>query len=145
MAFGGMAPTTKLALTTCEKILGHNFDRSIVENVNQELLQEFDLPPDVPGSMVRYRQSLVLSFFFKFFLTTVKKLGGDFDLQDISATDDFSKESIESYQLFEKKEENTTTDIVGQPIKHKAADKQVSGTALYVDDISISHCCRICL
>ena len=135
MAFGGMAPTTKLALMTCEKMIGQKFDKVILEEVNKELLKEFALPPNVPGSMVRYRQSLVLSFFFKFFLTTMKKLSGDFDPQDTSATDEVTKESISSYQLYEKKVETTTTDIAGKPIKHKAADKQVSGTAVYVDDM----------
>ena len=135
MAFGGMAPTTKLAIKSSSAILTKNFDRSIVEIACKELLNEFKLPPDVPGAMVRYRQSLVISFFFKFFLAVEKELKGSISSEDDSATDIFEKEPITSNQLYEIKSEATESDIVGKPIKHKAADKQVSGSAVYLDDM----------
>ena len=135
MAFEGMAPTTKLAIKSSSAILTKNFDRSIVEIACKELLNEFKLPPDVPGAMVRYRQSLVISFFFKFFLAVEKELKGSISSEDDSATDIFEKEPITSNQLYEIKSEATESDIVGKPIKHKAADKQVSGSAVYLDDM----------
>ena len=135
MAFGGMAPTTKLGLKSASALIGKNFDRSIIDVASRELLEEFKLPASVPGAMVRYRQSLVISFFFKFFLTVLKQLHGDIDQQENSATEVFTKEAITSHQLHEKKTNTTTNDIVGKPIKHKAADKQVTGSAVYVDDI----------
>ena len=49
MAFGGMAPTTKLAVNSCKKLIGQCFDRSIIDTANSELLQEFQLPANVPG------------------------------------------------------------------------------------------------
>lgn len=37
--------------------------------------QEFDLPYSVPGGMPSYRRTLVLSFFFKFFVEIAKEAG----------------------------------------------------------------------
>jgi len=135
MAFGGMAPTTKLALRSSNSLIGKQFDRSIVDVVCKELLTEFQLPPDVPGSMVQYRQSLVISFFFKFFLTVDKELRGSITNVEESATQVFVKEPITSHQMYEVKTESTSNDIVGKPIKHKAAEKQVCGSAVYIDDM----------
>ena len=135
MAFGGMAPTTKLAIKSSNSLVGKQFDRSIVDSVCKELLDEFQLPADVPGSMVQYRQSLVISFFFKFFLTVDKELRGSIKNDEDSATKVFVKEPITSHQMYEVKTESTKNDIVGKPIKHKAAEKQVCGSAVYIDDI----------
>ena len=135
MAFGGMAPTTKLGLKSGQALMGKTFDKSIIDIATRELVEEFQLPANVPGAMVRYRQSLVISFFFKFFLTVSKEINGDIGQTDNSAVEVFEKEPITSNQLYEKKVTETETDIVGAPIKHAAADKQVSGAAVYIDDM----------
>ena len=135
MAFGGMASTTKLGLKSGQALTGKTFDKSIVDIATRELVEEFQLPANVPGAMVRYRQSLVISFFFKFFLTVSKEINGDIGQADNSAVEVFEKEPITSNQLYEKKVTETETDIVGAPIKHAAADKQVSGAAVYIDDL----------
>eukprot|EP00090_Calanus_glacialis_P022255 TRINITY_DN34353_c0_g1_i1.p1 TRINITY_DN34353_c0_g1~~TRINITY_DN34353_c0_g1_i1.p1 ORF type:complete len:1353 (-),score=369.93 TRINITY_DN34353_c0_g1_i1:172-4230(-) len=135
MAFGGMAPTTKLAVKSSKSLIGKQFDRNVVDFVCKELLEEFKLPADVPGSMVQYRQSLVISFFFKFFLTVDKELRGSIKNVEDSATDIFVKEPITSHQMYEVKADSTDNNIVGKPIKHKAAEKQVCGSAVYIDDM----------
>ena len=134
MAFGGMAPTTKFASKSSKELIGREFNKDIVDVAATHLLEEFSLPASVPGAMVRFRQSLVVSFFFKFFLTVVREVD-TIDDREISATEVFHKQPITSHQLYEKKTETTETDIVGAPIKHKAADKQVTGSAVYTDDI----------
>ena len=60
IAFGGVAPVTKLALETCSALKGEQWSRDLVDKAAGALLLEFPLPPDVPGAMVRYRQSLIL-------------------------------------------------------------------------------------
>ena len=135
MAFGGMAPTTKLALTSSSALLGETFSRSLVDVGCARLLEEFRLPPDVPGAMVRYRQSLVISFFFKFFLSVLKELNGGINALENSATAVFSKDPLSSNQLYEKKRFGGQSDLVGRPLKHRAAELQVSGQAVYVDDL----------
>lgn len=39
------------------------------------LAEELSLSPDAPGGMIEFRRTLTLSFFFKFYLTVLKKLG----------------------------------------------------------------------
>lgn len=39
------------------------------------LAEELQLAPDAPGGMVDFRRTLTLSFFFKFYLTVLQKLG----------------------------------------------------------------------
>ena len=135
MAYGGMAPTTKLALASSSALLGETFSRGLLDVGCSHLLQEFPLPPDVPGAMVRYRQSLVISFFFKFFLSVLKELNGGINALENSATAVFSKDPLTSNQLYEKKRWGGQSDLVGRPVKHRAAELQVSGRAVYVDDL----------
>ncbi len=57
---------------------------------------------------------------------------------DTSATQRFLKPELHSHQLFELKPAGSATNessALGQPIKHKAADYQVAGTAQYTDDM----------
>jgi xanthine dehydrogenase/oxidase len=56
---------------------------------------------------------------------------------DTSATERFVKPELHSHQLFELKPHGSANEssALGQPIKHKAADYQVAGTAQYTDDM----------
>ena len=134
MAFGGMAPTTKLAVETAKALKGKLWERSLVDEACSSLVQEFSLPADVPGAMARYRQSLVLSFFFKFFLTVEQSLRGSIPKAEMSATETFTKPTLESHQIYDVKE-GGESGVVGKPLPHKAANQQVAGTATYVDDM----------
>ena len=134
MAFGGMAPTTKLAVQTAKALKGKVWERSLVDEACSSLAQEFSLPANVPGAMARYRQSLVLSFFFKFFLTVEQALTGSIPTEEGSATETFVKPQLESHQLYDIREDGEN-GVVGKPLPHKAAQHQVAGTATYVDDM----------
>jgi xanthine dehydrogenase/oxidase len=127
MAFGGMAPVTKLGLKTTAALEGQSWSRDLVSLACEQLAEEFKLPPEVPGAMARYRQSLVLSFFFKFFLTVDNELNGGMDTREVSATEVFTKAAISSGQLYEVKPVPGPegTSVVGAPLQHRAAEKQV--------------------
>jgi xanthine dehydrogenase/oxidase len=66
-SFGGMAPTTMLAIKTGEFMKGKPWANETIEQATEKLLEEFPLPAGVPGGMVRYRQSLTVSFLLKAF------------------------------------------------------------------------------
>ena len=134
MAFGGMAPTTKLAVQTAKALKDKVWERILVDEACSSLAQEFSLPANVPGAMARYRQSLVLSFFFKFFLTVEQALRGSIPTEEVSATETFVKPQLESHQLYDIREDGEN-GVVGKPLPHKAAQHQVAGTATYVDDM----------
>ena len=65
MAFGGMAATTKMALTTAKFLQGKTWNPSSLEKSIDTLTKEMTLPAEAPGSMVRFRQILAISFLFK--------------------------------------------------------------------------------
>lgn len=50
LAFGGMAPTTVLALKTAEAVRGKKWNGDLVEVVNENLLEELQLSASAPGN-----------------------------------------------------------------------------------------------
>ncbi|XP_034952751.1 xanthine dehydrogenase [Chelonus insularis] len=141
LAYGGMAPMTKLAVKTCRNMAGQKWDLEMLEATYQSLIEEFPLPDDVPGGMVHYRRSLTLSLFFKGFIHILKqlhlKLGGQVLPKELqSASETFHYKAPKSSQYFQvvSKEQNAS-DLIGRPIVHASAFKQVTGEAIYCDDI----------
>lgn len=142
LAYGGMAPTTVLARRTCEIMIGRNWDESLLENVYSSLLNELPLPDDVPGGMVKYRRSLTLSLFFKGFLHIMKKLEAPSDIQlpkELeSASYGFHTKQPKSSQYYQVvSEDQEANDLIGRTIVHASAFKQVTGEAVYCDDMPI--------
>ncbi|XP_071963788.1 xanthine dehydrogenase/oxidase-like isoform X2 [Antedon mediterranea] len=142
MAFGGMAPTTKLALQAMKYIKKRNWDNLLLEDVSSQLADEMYLPPGVPGGMAEYRQSLVLSFFFKFHQYVSQLIIPTNNhiippvLSESSATSSISRPEAKSTQMFqETHDDQSTCENVGHPIVHKSAYKQVTGEAIYIDDM----------
>lgn len=62
------------------------------------LAEELYLPPDAPGGMVDFRRTLTLSFFFKFYLTVLHKLGKDHP-EDVSVGPGQSTDSLQHFCL----------------------------------------------
>ena len=58
------------------------------------------------------------------------------DATELSATGEFHKEPLRGAQLFEivPKDQNKN-DPIRRPLKHRSADKQATGEAIYIDDI----------
>ncbi|KAM9382679.1 xanthine dehydrogenase/oxidase isoform 1-T1 [Phaethornis superciliosus] len=146
LSYGGMAPTTVLALKTCQAITGRDWNEKLLQDVCHLLAGEMDLPPSVPGGMVDFRRTLTLSFFFKFYLTVLQKLSKDHSdpnnlcepvpLHYISATELFHKDPIVNAQLFQEVPKGQVVeDMVGRPLMHVSAAKQACGEAVYCDDI----------
>lgn len=52
------------------------WDEEMLKDAIKLLLEEFPLPPDVPGGMPEYRRSLTISFFFKFYWTIRSQISG---------------------------------------------------------------------
>ena len=65
IAFGGMAATTKMANITSKSLKGLIWSPETIETAIDVLSQEMKLPPEAPGAMVRFRQTLAISFLFK--------------------------------------------------------------------------------
>lgn len=106
LAFGGMGPTTILAQKTAAKAVGKVWDQKFVELINDSLVDEISLPEDAPGGMVMYRRSLMLSLFFKGFLSITQELEKELNVnlvseRDRSGSTTFHYSIPKSSQLFE--------------------------------------------
>ncbi|XP_071963951.1 xanthine dehydrogenase/oxidase-like [Antedon mediterranea] len=137
MAFGGMAPTTKMAKQTMDMMIGRMWDQSLFDDVIASLAKEMTLAPGAPGGMTEYRQSLVLSFFFKFYLGVNQEMNSlNAPLSYTSATLPFKRDEAKSTQMFQEVSNNQSPiDPVGRPLVHLSAYQQATGEAIYVDDI----------
>ncbi|XP_076656021.1 xanthine dehydrogenase rosy [Halictus rubicundus] len=142
LAFGGMAPTTVLARKTCKIMIGRKWNQTLLDSVYSSLLDEFPLPDNVPGGMVKYRRSLTLSLFFKGFLRIAEKL--QLTLPDYPSCpkelesaaigfQDKEPKSSQYYQVVSKDQE--ANDLIGRTVVHASAFKQATGEAIYCDDI----------
>ncbi|KAM9177432.1 xanthine dehydrogenase/oxidase-like [Dugong dugon] len=144
ICFGGMADRTISALKTTQKQLSKFWNERLLQDVCAGLAEELHLPPDAPGGMVEFRRTLTLSFFFKFYLTVLQKLGkedsedkcGTLDPTFASATLLFQKDPPANVHLFQEvPKDQSEEDMVGRPLPHLAAAMQASGEAVYCDDI----------
>ncbi|XP_058453395.1 xanthine dehydrogenase [Malaya genurostris] len=142
LAFGGMAPTTVLAKNTATALIGQRWDSGLVEKTNDLLVKELPLDPGAPGGMILYRRSLTLSLFFKAYLTISEALSLEFPdrvqihEREKSGAQTFHTLVPKSAQLFEKVASNQPiTDPIRRPKVHASAFKQVTGEAVYCDDI----------
>lgn len=142
LAFGGMAPTTVLATKTAAALIGKKWDSKLVELANDLLVEELPLSRSAPGGMILYRRSLTLSLFFKAYLaisdTLTRSVVGRKPVDDRqkSGADTFHTLVPKSTQLFEKvSTDQPPTDPIRRPQIHASAFKQVTGEAVYCDDI----------
>ncbi|XP_047499622.1 xanthine dehydrogenase/oxidase-like isoform X1 [Penaeus chinensis] len=143
LAFGGMAPTTVMALATMEELEGRCWDPSLLEAGTSLLLQDLPLSASAPGGMVEYRRALAISFFFKFYLSVRGRLSEQFpSLVDPLTEAEQKATKVHRYippkgtQLFQSVPPGQPSlDPIGRPITHTSAFKHATGEAVYVDDI----------
>lgn len=142
IAYGGMAPMTKLATSTCKKLKGHKWNEVMLEMAYDNLLEEFPLPPSVPGGNVQFRQALTMSLFLKAYLAIAKAMSKDYIHEDLikpyhlSGAEQFHGGMPKSSQYFELiGDKQVKSDAVGRPVQHMSAFKQATGEAIYCDDI----------
>uniref|UniRef100_A0A452RIE2 Xanthine dehydrogenase n=1 Tax=Ursus americanus TaxID=9643 RepID=A0A452RIE2_URSAM len=128
LCYGGMADRTISALKTTQKQTANSWNEGLLQAVCAGLAEELHLSPDAPGGMVDFRRTLTLSFFFKFYLTVLQKLGKG-NVENVSVG------VGAKYRLSEVPEGQSEEDMVGRPLPHLASAMQASGEAVYCDDI----------
>jgi xanthine dehydrogenase/oxidase len=138
LSYGGMAAVTKIADKTCAYLVGKSFDEKTIEGAYAELYNDFPLPPQVPGGMPEYRNSLAASFLFKFYIQTSqalqKRTGNRLIPQEYeSAGTPFERPVSYGRQVYQVPA-NRVDGMVGTAVTHLAAEHQVSGEAKYTDD-----------
>ncbi|PRT56689.1 Xanthine dehydrogenase [Wickerhamiella sorbophila] len=132
LAYGGVAPITVLAKSSL-KIVGEPVDDNVLGIILNELDQEFKLPYSVPGGMAVFRRSLILSFFYKFLQSAKQMTGGSIDMDSLA-------EVTRNHPIGVRDLDNDYEQrILGKAEMHLSALKQVTGEAIYVDDMPPFH------
>ncbi|XP_064072025.1 xanthine dehydrogenase-like [Vanessa tameamea] len=146
LAFGGMAPVTKIATKSSQALKGLKWSEEMVEKTFTYLLDELPLSPSVPGGNVLYRRALTMSLFLKAYLAIAKEMSQSYIHEDLitpyhsSGAEQFHGSVPKSAQYFELiGDKQIKSDAVGRPITHVSALKQVTGEAIYCDDIPIAE------
>jgi len=62
LAFGGMAPTSVMAVKTAAKLKGLSWNEDIIQTANNTLIDDLPLQPGAPGGMEQFRRSLTLRY-----------------------------------------------------------------------------------
>ncbi|XP_068824571.1 aldehyde oxidase 2 [Capricornis sumatraensis] len=148
ITYGGVGAATVSAHKSCQQLLGRQWDELMLDEACRRLLDEVSLPGWAPGGRVEFKRTLVVSFFFKFYLQVLqelKKLIKPFpnsrhypEISDrfLSALEDFPgtvPQGVRRYQSVDSHQ--PLQDPVGRPIMHLSGLKHATGEAEFCDDI----------
>ncbi|KAJ4876611.1 Xanthine dehydrogenase 1 [Raphanus sativus] len=140
VAFGGVAPISLCARKTEVFLIGKSWSKSLLQDALKVIQSDVSIDEDAPGGMVEFRKSLILSFFFKFFLWVshhirdVKPTIETFPPSHMSAVQSFPRPCRVGRQDYETVKQGTA---VGLPEVHLSGRLQVTGEAEYTDDTPV--------
>jgi xanthine dehydrogenase/oxidase len=132
MSYGGMSKQTVRAKQTEEYLKGKPWTEETFKGALHYLEQDLPLEPNAPGGMILYRKTLTTSFFYKYFLFLQQELAGAVPESYKNILGSFHRELSHGNQYYHM---NKQSSQVGYPEVHVAALKQVTGEAIYTDDI----------
>ncbi|OZJ05979.1 hypothetical protein BZG36_01218 [Bifiguratus adelaidae] len=137
-AYGGLGPTTIQAKVAVKNLIGQTWgDSAVFDRMVTDLPVDLPLSFGSPGGMPAFRKALSGSFLYKFWNDVGLKIGlAEKDGIDPQAVVNIERGPSTSWRSFEHLNPQS---VVGQPIPHLSAIKQVTGEALYTDDIPRVH------
>jgi xanthine dehydrogenase/oxidase len=151
IAYGGVAPLTIMAHKTMAALAGRPIDAATLEAALQAVQEDVQIAANAPGGMVEFRRSLAASFLFKGLLWSSQQLETDAPAYESPFPDSY-RSAVQPYERppshgLQYYSAVPGEEIVGQPVRHMAADQQVCGSAQYVDDIKLPagalHCALV--
>eukprot|EP00117_Sycon_ciliatum_P029437 scpid10362/ scgid0825/ Xanthine dehydrogenase/oxidase; Xanthine dehydrogenase; Xanthine oxidase; Xanthine oxidoreductase len=135
LVFGAMAAKTKSAPKTEQLLIGQEWSNDILPDVSKSLVDDLPLESGAPGGMIEYRHCLVISFFFKFFISVTNCIA-TIAVEDASAVPKPERLLSKSAQIYQEvPSDQSADDTVGRPIAHLRAEHQATGEAVYIDDM----------
>ncbi|KAB1279437.1 Aldehyde oxidase 2 [Camelus dromedarius] len=150
IAYGGVGAATISAQKSCQQLLGRRWDELMLDEACRLLLDEVSLPGWAPGGKVEFKRTLVVSFFFKFYLEVLQELKKLVKLSSVSgscrypeisdrflsALEDFPVAVPQGVQMYQSVDSHQPLqDPVGRPIMHLSGLKHATGEAIFCDDI----------
>ncbi|XP_030627213.1 aldehyde oxidase 5 [Chanos chanos] len=140
--YGGLGPTLVKAGRTCKELVGRSWEEKLLSDACRLLQEEVGLCSSAHGGRVSFRNTLALSFFYKFYMQVLLELKSrgvdvcDVPLEYLSALKPFKNEVPQGKHSFQLVPEiQSSMDPVGRPSMHRAAYQQATGEAQYYDDI----------
>ncbi|KAJ1026109.1 hypothetical protein NDA18_003768 [Ustilago nuda] len=141
-AFGGMGPTTMQSVEVQKFLVGKQFSapESLSEALQILAKQDFPLSYGVPGGMPIFRKALALGFVTRFWGLAAPRLGLP-KLKSAHATlpdlEELATSTVERPVTsgLQDLENVAIKQPVGDSIPHLSAMKQVTGEAVYIDDM----------
>lgn len=128
IVYGGVAPLSVAAKRTMQYLKGKVWNQELLQGALKSLASDITIKDDAPGGMVEFRRSLILGFFFKFFLWASHQMDGVKSIKDyapsshLSAIKPFVRPSIVGIQDYEITKLGTA---VGLPEIHLSSRLQV--------------------
>ncbi|KAM6945501.1 aldehyde oxidase 5 [Aplochiton taeniatus] len=140
--YGGVGPTLVKPRHTCQQLVGRSWNEALLGEACRLLGEEADVSPSTHGGRAEYRKTLVLSFFFKFYMEVLLELSErdvtveSVPLEFLSALKPFKNEVPQGHHSFQLvSETQSSSDPVGRPRVHQSAFQQATGEARYYDDL----------
>nr|XP_013807624.1 PREDICTED: aldehyde oxidase-like [Apteryx mantelli mantelli] len=141
--YGGSVSTTICAKQTCQALIGRYWNEQMLSEACRLILKEIALPGLAWGGKADYKKTLIVSFFYRFFLEVLQSLKTmdpchypGIPMEYGSVLQDFQTKMPQSIQIYQDIEPGQPPqDPVGRPIMHQSGIKHATGEALYVDDL----------
>ncbi|XP_074648379.1 xanthine dehydrogenase/oxidase-like [Tubulanus polymorphus] len=131
----GLDGRIKLASETMKEAVGKQLCDSVVSSLSKILTDEIKPCTDNTGGAVQYRRSLILGFFFKFYLSMQMKINKNMESSSLaSAVYDLPFEPLKASQVFEKVDV-PAHDTIGKPLPQIMNPCHATGETIYIDDI----------
>ncbi|XP_077175230.1 aldehyde oxidase isoform X2 [Paroedura picta] len=141
--YGGVGCTTMSAPNASQKLRGRTWNERMLDEGCRLILQEIQLSPSALGGKVEYRQTLLVSFFFRFYLEVLQSLKHmypseylDLPKETLNALGEFHDHppwGVQEYQ--EVDPQQPPQDPVGRPIMNESGIKHATGEATYTSDV----------
>uniref|UniRef100_A0A663MGR1 Aldehyde oxidase 1 n=1 Tax=Athene cunicularia TaxID=194338 RepID=A0A663MGR1_ATHCN len=141
--YGGAVSTTVCAKQTCRTLIGRHWNKQMLDEACRLVLKEIALPGSDSGEKVDYKKTLIVSFFYRFFLEVSQSLKTmdpchypGIPMEYRSVLQDFKTKMPQSIQIYQDIEPSQSPqDPVGRPVMHQSGIKHATGEAVYVDDL----------
>uniref|UniRef100_A0A672VE12 Aldehyde oxidase 1 n=1 Tax=Strigops habroptila TaxID=2489341 RepID=A0A672VE12_STRHB len=130
--YGGAASTTVCAKQTCSALTGRHWNEQTLDEACRLILKEIAVPGSASGEKVDYKKTLIISFFYRFFLEVLQSLKTTVNYFSMSAFVQ-ANERVLFYLLVLP--DQSPQDPVGRPIMHQSGIKHATGEAVYIDDL----------
>uniref|UniRef100_G3WW71 aldehyde oxidase n=1 Tax=Sarcophilus harrisii TaxID=9305 RepID=G3WW71_SARHA len=140
--YGGIGSATVSANKSCQQLIGRTWNEDILDEACRLILDEVTIPSSSSGGMVEYKRTLMISFFFKFYLEVVQELNirnpgyPDVPNKFQSVLEDFPLTipcGTQAYECIDS--QKSPQDPVGRPVMHQSGIKHATGEAIFCDDI----------